>query len=81
MLKINFGILSNEMTLELMRHDAEFCGLDKINAWANGGDCPYDKYCRDFIFVEKRELWKPGVPKYRGEELWKKLAEEKGIIL
>jgi hypothetical protein len=76
---IEFGELSDKLTIELMRHDAEFCGEDKMSAWANGGDCPYSDMCRDFYFTEKKALWKPGKPKLRGVELWRALANEKNI--
>ena len=64
------------MILELMRHDAEFVGIDAMNGWAKGGDCPYNKLGRDFIFEEKKELWISGKPKLRGIKLFKALAEE-----
>jgi hypothetical protein len=77
--KINFSALSDEMTLELMRHDAEFCGEDRMSDWAKGGACPYNGMCQDFYFNEKKELWQPGAPKLRGLELWRALAKEKNI--
>jgi hypothetical protein len=77
--KINFGELSDNLTLELMRHDAEFCGVEKMTSWANGGPCPYTQMSRDFIFRERRTLWVPGAPQLRGMELWKALAKECNI--
>lgn len=77
--KSKFTNLTDNMTLELMRHDAEFCGTDKMTDWANGGQCPYLKMERDFIFYEKKELWVTGEPKLRGLELWKALAKECNI--
>jgi len=80
-LKIYFRILSEKMTLELMRHDAEFIGEEAMNTWAECGKCPYEGKERDFYFQENRELWKPGKPKYRGLELWKRLAKENLITI
>jgi hypothetical protein len=70
--------ISDEITLELMRHDAEFVEKKAMNEWAKGGPCPYRKLNRDFIFSEKAELWKPGVikPKWRGVDLFNRLAME-----
>ena len=74
--RINFGYLSDELTLELMRHDAEFVGVDVMNEWAEGGKCPYENQERDFLFAENIRLWKPGAPKLRGWKLWEALAKE-----
>jgi hypothetical protein len=74
--QINWGSLSDKLTLELMRHDAEFVGFDEMNEWADGGDCPYQKLDRDFRFSEKKELWKVGKPKLRGIKLFEALAKE-----
>jgi hypothetical protein len=79
MFHIQFYDLSNDLTLELMRHDAEFTGIEKMNEWANGGPCPYEGMERDFLFQEKRELWKPGKPKLRGRELLIALFESQNI--
>jgi len=70
-----YGI-SDKMILELMRHDAEFIGTEKMQKWADGGDCPYGVLRRDFHFSEDRELWKPGKPKLRGKKLFEALAKE-----
>jgi len=77
--KINFSGLSDILTLELMRHDAEFCGVESITAWVNGGGCPYAKMERDFMFNENKTLWVEGAPRLRGVELWRVLASEKNI--
>jgi Pentapeptide repeats (8 copies) len=74
---INWGDLSDEMTLEMMRHDAESCGLDKMTAWANGGACPFQNGKRDYMFTEKKELWVEGVSELRGIKLLEALWEEK----
>ena len=76
---IDWGDLSDYLTLELMRHDAESCGDESMTCWANGGACPFIDSIRDFKFIEKRELWKPGEPGLRGMALLKRLAETKGI--
>ena len=77
--QLNYHELSDKLTLELMRHNAEFCGKEKMESWADGGDCPYAIMARDFIFNEKAKLWKSGKPKLRGLKLWKALAKEKEI--
>ena len=80
-LRITWGTLSAKLTLELMRHDAESCGMTAMNKWAKGGSCPFANSERDFYFEEKKELWKPGVPKLRGRKLLEALAKEKEIKL
>jgi len=76
---INWGILPDRLTLELMRHDALLVGTKAMTAWAKGGDCPFQKTVRGFYFQEKTELWKPGKPKMNEMELWIALCEEKKI--
>ena len=76
---IDWNTLSDKMTLEMMRHDAESCGLDKMSMWASGGTCPFANSKRDYMFQENRTLWKPGKPKLRGMELLKALCKEKDI--
>ncbi len=71
--------ISDELTIELMRHDAEFTGMDKMTAWAKGGECPYKGMERDFIFLEKKELWVEGTPTHRGLDLWRWIAKEQNI--
>jgi len=84
MLQVDWEKLSDELTLELMRQDAQLIGEELITDWSNGGECPYvvlDKY-RDFKFKEKMKLWKPGKPKYGKDQmrdLFKALCEEKGV--
>ncbi len=59
----NWGEVSDELTLELMRYDAEHHqDPEAFDKWAAGGPCPYKgaKYQRAANFREKRELWKPG---------------------
>jgi hypothetical protein len=76
--QVKWPHISDEITLELMRHDAEFVEKKAMNEWAKGGPCPYRRLNRDFIFSEKAELWKPGVikPKWRGVDLFNRLAME-----
>jgi hypothetical protein len=79
--QVSWKQLSPELTLELMRHDAESCEIDAMNEWANGGPCPFETKCRDFHFIENKKLWKPGKPKLRGIKLLHALAKEKKIQL
>jgi hypothetical protein len=78
---IDWGQLSDELTLELMRHDAESCGIEAMTKWANStdGNCPFNGTVRDFQFAENKKLWVEGTPKYRGMRLLKLLAKEKGM--
>jgi len=70
------GDISDNLILELMRHDAEFTGKDKMSVWAKGGECPYKDMERDFLFDENPKLWKHGNPKLRGLSLFKAIAKE-----
>jgi len=80
MFQLNWENLSDELTLELMRHDAESCGEEAMNNWAKTDECPFQgNLKRDFYFQEKKELWQPSVPKLRGMQLFKALCEEKNI--
>jgi len=74
---INWGSLSDKMTLEMMRHDAESCGIEAMTTWANGGHCPFFNKKRDYMFQENAKLWKIGKPKLRGIKLLEALWEEK----
>jgi len=75
-----WGELSDKLTLELMRHDAEFLEPGAVDSWAKGNSgCPYADSARDFMFCEKAKLWKPGKPKLRGIKLLKALCDEKNI--
>ena len=73
------GDISDNLILELMRHDAEFVGEEKMSVWAKGGECPYKDMERDFLFCENPKLWKPGKPKLRGLDLFKAIAKELNI--
>jgi len=79
LLKINWNHLSNLLTLELMQWDAISCSEEKMQSWADGGNCPFDILNRDFYFKEKRELWKPGKPIMNHRELFIALCKEKNI--
>jgi len=63
----NWGEVSDDLTIELMRFDARNCpdGENKFEIWSKGGKCPY-KNCsvqRCANFKEERELWSPGPAK------------------
>ena len=82
LLRIDWGDLSDDLTIELMVRDSIFIGKDKMDIWANGGDCPYSNMERDFIFQESQPLWlnnKRKKPKYDDLQLFKKLCKEKDI--
>ena len=76
----NWGTLPDNLTLELMRRDAVICGDDKMQTWADGGECPFKGHIeRDFYFTENRSLWKSGKPTMNDMELFKALCKERGI--
>ena len=78
---IQWGTLSNELTLELMRRDALICGEEKMIEWSSGGTCPFsENILRDFYFTEERKLYKPGLPRLNDLELFKTLCKESDII-
>ena len=79
-LSAEWGDVSDELCLDLMRYDAFFhddpAAFDK---WAAGDiECPYDDklYSRAANFKEKRELWKPGLPT-SGFDLMVRCIQEK----
>jgi Pentapeptide repeats (8 copies) len=78
---IDWGKLPDDLTLEMMRHDAESCGAEAMNKWAKTGTCPFSTSARDYQFTENKSLWKSGKPKYRGMALLVKLCEAKGYKL
>jgi len=76
----DWGILPDNLTLELMRRDAVICGNEPMQKWADGGGCPFSNYIeRDFYFSENRALWSPGPPTMNDMELFKALCEAKEI--
>ena len=81
--QINMGIVSDKLTLELMRQDALICGEDKMTEWAKGGDCPFSgiNQMRAFIFQEKRELWKKGRPQMNLMQIFEMYCKEAEIKL
>jgi hypothetical protein len=71
-------MLPDDLTLELMRHDAESSGQDPMQQWADGGACPFNNRRQDFMFRPRRKLWQPGEPQLRGIELLEALWAAKG---
>jgi hypothetical protein len=79
-LLFNFEMLSDELTLEMMRRDAEFHpNPEKFDKWVKTDICPYQdcNFHRLFIFQEKKNLWKPGKPEMTNYELITKIFEYK----
>jgi len=76
---IPLGVLSEELTVELMRRDAEAHPYPELfDEWANGGQCPYQNEERLWHFEEKRNLWRPGPPTMRTPDLILAICREKG---
>ena len=76
---IQLGILSGELTLELMRRDANaHPHPEKFGVWMKGGACPYQNEERFWFFSEKRDLWKAGNPTMKDSELIIAICKEKG---
>ncbi len=80
LLLCDWGGVSDELTLELMRYDASnHPDPSKFTEWAEGGNCPHQSgFMRCAYFKEKRELWKPGKAK-SARELVLMLFDEKNI--
>jgi len=77
---------TKHLTLELMAHDAESCGIEAMDKWAQGGDCPFINSERNYYFQEDRQLWLQASPedkilKLRGRKLLEALAEATGVKL
>jgi hypothetical protein len=73
------GILSDALTLELMRRDAWAHPKPELfDAWAKGGSCPYQNEDRFWLFDIKIELWKSGPPEMRDSDLILAICREKG---
>jgi len=77
---------AKHLTLELMAHDAESCGIEAMDKWAQGGDCPFINSERDYYFQEDRQLWLSAspadkIPKLRGRKLLEALAEATAVKL
>jgi hypothetical protein len=75
---INWSKLSDDLTLEMMRHDAESCGIKAMTDWTKINICPFGNSRRDYLFQENKSLWVEGVPQLRGIELLRALSKEKG---
>jgi hypothetical protein len=85
MFKIDMGYLSNTLTLELMRRDAQVCGIDKMDAWARDGECPFNSgKTRPFLFQERKRVWPVGEankPTMTDEDLWTAVTKELNITI
>ena len=74
------------LILELMAHDAEYCGIAKMDEWAKGGYCPFKDSVREYFFPEDREMWlsantEDKVPKLRCKKLLEALCEATNVRL
>jgi hypothetical protein len=78
-IRCKISICSNELTLECMRWDAITCGIDKMQEWSKGGNCPFGIYERELFFNEKRHLWVSGAPQLNHKQLWEMIAKENNI--
>jgi hypothetical protein len=75
----DLGMLSDVLTLELMRRDAwGHPNPQLFDEWAKGGPCPYQNEDRFWLFEIKKELWKPGPPEMRDSDLILAICREKG---
>ena len=75
---INLGSISDKLALELMRWDAQCHPKPELfDEWAKGEECPYQDEERFWVFIEKREVWKPGEPQMTGSELIMAICKEK----
>jgi uncharacterized protein YjbI with pentapeptide repeats len=84
-LRIEMGTLSDSLTLELMKQDAQHCGTKAMDIWEKGGACPFEGTKeRPFLFDESPDLWPIGRknrPKMNISELWTAVAKELEIKL
>lgn len=79
---VNWSEVTDILCLELMRRDAIICGIDRMEAWTKGGQCPFSgNIKRDYYFTEKKSVWKRGKPKMNDMELFLALCKEKNIKL
>lgn len=81
--QIDWGALSEQLTLELMRRDARIVGNTAMKRWVSTEDCPFEHnhMVRDFMFDENPNLWKPGSPKLNDLQLFRALCREKHITI
>lgn len=82
---ISIGEISDSLTAELMKWDAEFrvFGGPSFALWARGsGDCPFDDHEeRAFHFNELREAFEYGPPRMSLPELFRAVMEELDITI
>ena len=74
----DWGGLSDNLTLELMRFDAACHPRpETFDEWAESATCPYSggEVARAASFIERRRLWSPG-PSLRPYELMRRVLEE-----
>ena len=87
---IDWNKLPDNLTLELMAHDAESCGIEAMNKWAKNNvekrinECPFNNRIRDYQFQENYNLWYNSttdqkIPKLRGMALLLELCKTYGI--
>ena len=79
-LRASLNIVSDTLTLELMRRDAwSHPDPELFNKWKENGSCPYSSNSveRLHFFQEKRELWIPGKPEMKDSELIIAICKEK----
>jgi hypothetical protein len=81
LLRSCWNSVSDGLCLEMMRWDAISCGMKKMDAWKNTGECPFSGSEREFYFQERKELWVPGAPVMNHLQLFKALCKEKEIKL
>lgn len=71
--------LPDELTLELMRRDAQaHPNPEDFEVWANQGHCPYKQEERFWMFPFSRSVWKPGKPEMSDVELIKSICKSQG---
>lgn len=82
---MQLGILSDPLTLELMRRDAyahphpkEFADWARDECNDGSGVCPYQNEARFWHFNENANLWRRGKPQMRDSDLILAICQEKG---
>ena len=76
---IHLRELSDTLSLELMRRDAyAHPNPERFDVWADGGNCPYEREDRFWMFNVKRSVWKPGPPQMADRDLIVSICREKG---
>jgi len=75
---IYLGLLSDDLTLELMRRDAyAHPSPEKFDIWEKGGDCPYQNEERFWLFEERKGIWEKGTPQMTDRDLIIAICKEK----